>query len=1478
MPAESKTEGNLLAKEMKKSYNTGFISRQTNTSSPQNRIPQKKVHKAPGTLPIIYGNVIYESTMDMTSRPYLAQLPGYDGEGLKTIIPRIDASYGGVCVDGIYYATVFDNTGFYDIIEVNGYNITTGELEFYCYPSSSTVLSTAGMAVDPVSGEIYGIFYNSDGTGVELGKIEYKNESARRTGTISSLPGAWCAFAINSTGQFYGIRKEMTGSGDNMRVVSSTLCSIDRNTGDVTDIGKTGLLPKYITGACIDPKTDRMFWAVSPNDETSYLSEVNLQTGEATILYNFPNNAEITGMFVVGQVAADKAPDEAEVSGIHFEGGKLTGTATVKAPSILFDGTPASGQVDIKIAVDGNVVASAKAEYGTEITVPVTMEKSGLYDFAVYAENSAGAGPQKVVKDIFVGCDTPSGTTVTLTYADGMMQLSWDPVTTSVNGGYFDPADLTYTVTRYPGAIVVAESLTGTTFSEPIQEPDRMKIYHYTVTAISGGVSSEPSMSNQVKLGAMTPPYKPDFKKDGFEGWTVLDENNDGKTWTIQGGGILRMAYNTSKTMDDWLISPPIKLRAGRDYEIAFKTYAYTSESPERLEVKYGMSSAIDGLDKTLLEPTVITQEDKNPLIVSKTLTPDADGIYYFGFHGMSDKNQYYLFLRDIEIGAGILEDAPGAVTNFRINPDINGALSADIYFTAPSISGDGSGLTNLTKIEVTRDDVLIKTFDSPGIGDDLFFKDTVDERGMHEWSVVCYNSKGDGEVVSRSTFIGHDLPVAIENVKVRRTENEGEATISWDPVTKDVNGLNIASSEIKYRINRITEDGTEPLIADICGSSYTFQVAKSGKQDFIKAEVQPENVAGTGQGMQSDIIPAGAPYNGIAESGSLDKYIWATDGSQGGFWAFTHDSDGVSSQDGDGVFFLMDGQYQDDSGDLMSGLISLADMSKPGLTFYTFNTTGDAGSPNINVIKVFARTYDDYDWTEIYSSTVDKICNSTPFRWGKVNVDLGAYSGKTIQLKINATVKQYRYTMIDNITVGNLLDYDVCAKLLTAPTFAVQGEKYNVELTVANEGTRVIDNIKAELFENGKLADTRQIDAMASGTSKVLLFERTMPESGTEPMEYYAVVSASSDQNQNNNTSETVAIRPRMSDTPPVKALSGSSSDTGIRLVWEKPDFNNIDLIPVSEDFESATPFADNYGDWTFIDADNATVGGFQNINIPGITPGTTKGSFWVWDASQLGTQAHKAHSGSKYLFSLCLWKDTKVVDDWAVSPLLNGKAQTVSFWAKSYSSEYPEKIEVYYSEAENPGINDFTIIDGVGGFVPAAWVKYSANLPDGARHFAIRSCSPSAYMLMIDDVSYMAGKSDIELYGYNVYRNGRKLNSTSLVEKEEFTDNDVENGTSYSYVVTAVYNKGESENSDTVTITFEGSGIDEISGTGLHISVADGNIVVMNAEGADLSVSSVSGTVVFSGRGAQKNVIGVAPGVYIVKAGQTVRKVIVM
>jgi len=62
----------------------------------------------------------------------------------------------------------------------------------------------------------------------------------------------------------------------------------------------------------------------------------------------------------------------------------------------------------------------------------------------------------------------------------------------------------------------------------------------------------------------------------------------------------------------------------------------------------------------------------------------------------------------------------------------------------------------------------------------------------------------------------------------------------------------------------------------------------------------------------------------------------------------------------------------------------------------------------------------------------------------------------------------------------------------------------------------------------------------------------------------------------------------------------------------------------------------------------------------------------------------------------------------------------------------------------------------------------------------------------------------SELELLGYNVYRDGSKINSET-VEIEEYTDTDVPIG-SVEYYVTAVYDGGESDPSDTAFVIITG------------------------------------------------------------------------
>ncbi len=84
-----------------------------------------------------------------------------------------------------------------------------------------------------------------------------------------------------------------------------------------------------------------------------------------------------------------------------------------------------------------------------------------------------------------------------------------------------------------------------------------------------------------------------------------------------------------------------------------------------------------------------------------------------------------------------------------------------------------------------------------------------------------------------------------------------------------------------------------------------------------------------------------------------------------------------------------------------------------------------------------------------------------------------------------------------------------------------------------------------------------------------------------------------------------------------------------------------------------------------------------------------------------------------------------------------------------------------------------------------------------------------------MLDDITYETAPKplDVVFVGYNVYRNGKKLNAQPLVTPE-YTDGNATG--SDTYYVTVVYDRGESEASNIVS-TGNPSGIKEVlTGTG--------------------------------------------------------------
>ncbi|MDE5791403.1 MAG: choice-of-anchor J domain-containing protein [Muribaculaceae bacterium] len=1427
-----------------------------------------------GELPKLCGSVVFSDNIYLSRGLY--NLPLASGEIFQTIIKGPAANYGGVYKDGIYYATNYKNNMSDVNTTITGYDLSTG-MVVYSYSEDTTVgpLIAMGLALDPITDEIYGIVYNEEVSGQMLAKIVY-NKTPEWT-KIADLPETWNTFMIDSDGQFYGIRKDYQFIEDGTYLVGSTLCKIDRNNGAVTEVGTTGKFPVYLSGGCIDPTSGRMFWAVS-DQESGYICEVDKATGEASIIYTFPDGEEVCGMYAPVPAAVAAAPGAVANLTAEFNEGSLTGEIKCDAPSALFNGESATGKVTLHVLANGKEVASTETTYGASVTIPVTLQVSGYYNFLVYAENAAGKGPKERVDDRYIGFDTPVATTVTLKEDNGKMMVSWLKVTETVNGGYMNPEDVTYTVTRYPDNVVVAKNIKETEFEETLETPEKQTAYSYGVRAEYEGMVSAEAVSNAISLGTIVPPYKADFSSPtGFTGYTIIDANNDGYTWEQNlSYGYARIRWNSTMDMDDWLITPPVMLKAGESYEVSFPAYSSSRVNTERLEVKWGKAPTVEGMTTTIVEPTDIENSLTEPEItISAYISPEEDGLYYIGVHGISPKDKSALWVGDISISAPMRSALPGTVTDLAVTPDPSGALIGKLSFKAPTVTMGEKPLTEITKIEVlNREEKVVHTFENPEPGAELSCEVAEEKAGTYEYSVVCYNSIGAGVAATIASYIGLDKPAVPANLVMSATQNVGEVSLVWDVVSTDQNGNPINSDLVTYTVFRIKGGEQVEIASDLKTTSYTYQAVEPGTQEFVQCAVFAKTEGGYGSGALTTMLPIGTPYAGLTESFADGQihYIWGVGSEGNASWGLFTDRNTLSSQDSDNGFMGLTGYANGDTGRIFSGLVSLKGMENPGFTFYTFNLTGEAGTPDENIIRVSIRE-EGQEYEEVLAGTIEELTDGNS-GWNKIIIDLKGYADKVIQVSLEGETVNFAYVLIDNLRIASLLNYDMNALDISAPGSVATGETYKVNVTAQNVGISKADKAFIDLYENGALVETKTVEDVLPEARIMVSFERTMSPIAEEAVSYYAVIRYELDEYQDNNRTATVTVSPRPSKLPVVSDLSGKCGDGNVTLTWSEPELIQSG-VPVTDDFEDGDAFASEYGNWIFADEDKAAVGGFEETEMPGIEPGATKGSFWIWDQSQVGNGSFAAHSGYKYLFALYR-ADSGQSDDWAISPALDGREQTVSFYARSYHDGYPETIEVYYSTGGTE-VKDFIKVPDVGGVVPEEWTLYEVKLPQGAKRFAIRSCASDSFMLLIDDVTYIPEvKDDYTIEGYNVYRDGVKINK-ELLEENEYVDSDVKEETTYSYVVTAVYSEGESSGSNVVTILYQTNGVSELSSEITKITVRNHAVEVSNPTGEVIIITSCDGKVLYTSSEEGNTSVELETGIYIVKVGSVSKTVFV-
>lgn len=1199
----------------------------------------------------------------------------------------------------------------------------------------------------------------------------------------------------------------------------------------------------------------------------------------------------MVGLYIPVPAAEDGAPAVARNLNATFIDAATTGKVKFTMPDKTFAGVALNGSLTYSIAFNGEEKVTGTADAGTEVEKEITVE-TGMYTIAVTTTNAVGKSPVAKLQK-WIGKDAPKavedvmlkkGTT------ENELVLTWKAPTQSIHGGYMDVASLKYKIVRYPGAVIVADKLTATTFSE-VLTPTQLANYWYEITAFAGDMEGETLASGKVVLGsAFEVPYLEKFNTENdFNLFTVIDNNEDGETWSYDiTARDAKCTYNSDNAMDDWLITPPVNLGVDNTYKFYFRVRSAGASMPERLKVAMGKSNTVAGMTMELIPATDITNSSFKTM-EAVIRVPEA-GSYHIGFQSCSDADQYYMHIDSIGIEKGTAMGAPAGVTDLKVVAAGMGELAATISFVTPAKAVDGSALTALTKAEIYRGGELIQTMNAPAVNTSLTYTDNKAKQGNNSYKVIVSNEKGAGVESIMTAFVGVDVPDASHNIVLK--EVNGKAVITWEAPTEGVQGGYINPSKLTYSLLRVIGSAEVVVAESISELTFTDDPGITEGQSGVVYYVFAESTSGMGKGYPSNSLVMGVSYVlPFAESfagGELTNGPWLLSSTGKGKWGLAEEGEypTVAAQDNDGGLASFVPQTAGDASLLYSGKISLAGSTKPALGFWYNLVKGATDKLAVKISK------EGGTFTEVHM--IDFATNSTAEGWTKIDIPLTDYiSAKYIQIGFYAIAGTAKTNLhLDNILIKDMLDHNLVMGSITAPKKVKVGESINITATILNDGLNEATSYTVELYRDNKMVKSLVGETLASGTKKTYTFTETPDLNFGKSATYYVVANYAADLNKDNNKSSEMTVQIVQPTLPVIDDLAGTCVEGKAVLNWSEPDFMEGIVDPVIDDIEKYTSFIiNNIGEWTVVDVE----GGEGTYGISNGAEGIIKYdnagaamAFQVFNPSAAGIAVVDKTTGKPTVWApnsgdqmLAAFADEDGKnDDWLISPELADKAQTLSFFVKSVTDQYGlETYEVLISST-NKDITSFQNVNNnkVAIEAPLEWTNVTVDLPEGTKYFAIRCTSPDRFALLVDDITYTPASStpiELSLIGYNVYRDGEKVTSVP-VAATTYTDAIPENK-EYKYKVTTVYDKGESSYSNEVAINVTGVSIDEILAEGTIVRSVRHAIEIRNAVDKDIYIYAIDGKLVYKGKGEEVTQVPITDGKYVVKAGDKIVKVIV-
>jgi hypothetical protein len=298
-------------------------------------------------------------------------------------------------------------------------------------------------------------------------------------------------------------------------------------------------------------------------------------------------------------------------------------------------------------------------------------------------------------------------------------------------------------------------------------------------------VSNKGSGSLRASTTPVTPPYVNEFNsQNDFNWWEVISDGY-GNTWAYDSEGeCASYTYSTYYAANDWLVTAPVYLEAGKNYTFSIDASAGNSSYPEQMEVKMATGHTANSLSSgtTVIASTTLTSTDYATF--SNVVTVSQTGNYYFGIHATSPRDRAYLYVDNFSIkfthDLAVYLSAPhtsNAGSTFTVvatvyNPGASAETGYTVNFTAGGTTiSTQTANTSLAPGAVTAFTVEYST-NASDAGQTVNFGATVASTG---------DSNADNNTSTASTSLTSILPPP---VNVQATGGEQSGTMTWNAPT----------------------------------------------------------------------------------------------------------------------------------------------------------------------------------------------------------------------------------------------------------------------------------------------------------------------------------------------------------------------------------------------------------------------------------------------------------------------------------------------------------------------------------------------------------------------------------------------------------------------------------------------------------------------------------------------------------------------